>query len=284
MAGLDELRVFGLEQLCRPPVREVTRLIALGCNRLARSRVDQADSIDLDLSALSDKLTYLSLLARMHGKVPPDLTRTTAGCSDSALRLGRQMPTISASIHFGALDLCVPWLRSIRHQHQIAAPVEDLSSERMRRWYDCARAELGIRLLRQGDRPFQELLTCLRRDELICMVLDSSDVQRSITYRCPDGSTIVASTAAAELARRSGAQIVPTVAYFENSGSISVLTAAPTIVGFHDDIEEATFSVVMNLARLRDDAKKLKCPVSARPGLSTLASSGRRDRRSGPET
>jgi KDO2-lipid IV(A) lauroyltransferase len=114
---------------------------------------------------------------------------------------------IMASLHFGNWDLAAASLAA--HDYKINAIAETFAYQPMNDLVQGARTKLGLRFI-GSQRTGPSVFRALRRGELLAMLVDVVEKDEGIRVEC-FGAPALVSPAAARIALRTGAWVVPAV-------------------------------------------------------------------------
>lgn len=118
---------------------------------------------------------------------------------------------ILALPHLGGWEWAGRWL--VDRGHGLTVVVERLDPPELFDWFADLRAKLGMRVIALGPDAGREVITALRRNDIVCLLCDR-DIQRNGTEVEFFGERTTLPAGPVTLALRSGAPILPTAVYF----------------------------------------------------------------------
>jgi KDO2-lipid IV(A) lauroyltransferase len=171
---------------------------------------------------------------------------------DSALAAGRG--AILVAPHMGNMDLLVQYL-ALR-QVPITIPVERMRSARLFELLKNLRGAYGVRLVPLGPEVLQELLSCLRRGEIVGLVADRNIAGTGI--EAPFfGRTAILPSGPGLLALRSGAPMLGVYAQRLPGGRVRGRILRSVHVRRQGRLQESLRAAVAEMAALLEEPIRL---------------------------
>jgi KDO2-lipid IV(A) lauroyltransferase len=168
-----------------------------------------------------------------------------------ALEHGRGV--ILALPHLGGWEWAGRWL--VDRKHGLTVVVESIEPPELFDWFTDLRAKLGMRVVPLGPSAGREVLTALKRNDVVCLLCDR-DIQRTGVDVEFFGEHTTLPAGPATLALRAGAPVLPTAVYFTDrtDGHLGIvrpaLPATRSEEGLRADVTRLTQALAGELEHL----------------------------------
>lgn len=160
--------------------------------------------------------------------------------------LARGKGVILALPHLGGWEWAGRWMTD--RGHRLTVVVEALEPPELFRWFTDLRRDLGMNVVPLGPDAASEVLSALRRNEVVCLLCDR-DIQRNGVPTEFFGEVTTLPAGPAMLGIRAGATVLPAAVYFtDRTDGHHAIVRPPLDLGAEGRLRDRVAAVTRTLA------------------------------------
>lgn len=119
--------------------------------------------------------------------------------------------------HMGSWEWGAAWLAKVAGE-KVVAVVEQLEPQEVFDWFVETRNSYGIEVVGLGDDSFKKISAAVNENKIVCLLSDRDLGSKSVDVDM-FGNTLKIPVGPALLAKRTGAQLIPTAVYITETGA-----------------------------------------------------------------